>query len=602
MSYYDDSSLFVAPNGYKTSVLFAQKPMDANGQLAFTRSNDTATRVGPDGLIQRVRTNLILQSNTFSNASWTNNTLVTANNQISPDGTLDASTFTSDGAYHGVLQSLTITSVPHTFSIYAKAGNYSIFRIVNVSSLTNVAWFNLSTGVTSGAIGGTSKIEAVGNGWFRCSYSTNSPNTSTTNQGFVLSDAMGSLGGVPSGSTMYFWKSQVETGDIATDYIPTTTTAVSVGPVANLPRLNYPINSDGSVGCPSLLLEPQTTALNQFSESFDNAYWQLKTDVTIEANTTDTLDPAGYYGAEKITETATTARHRLASNGTTSSTVNHTASVFMKKGTARYGFVTYAAGTIYTIIVDLEDGTITQTSTSGTIVAQKVEDYGNGWYRISVTGLSGISGSTQYALQFGSAGSAVPSSYVSNIPSFTGSTSNYLYAWGANLTATSYLQSYVPTLGSASTRGVDVCSKTGISSLIGQTEGTLFVEAKVTLNGRLLLIGTTGNFIEVLVNSAGKVNGFVRTSVTEADIFSAATYATGDTLKIAFAYKVNDFALYVNGTAQGTDTSGNVPTGMAQLIVNDYLGAGYNSANAYSQALLFKTRLSNSELASLTTL
>ena len=60
MSYYDDSSLFVAPNGYKTSVLFAQKPMDANGQLAFTRSNDTATPVGPDGLIEKVRTNLIL--------------------------------------------------------------------------------------------------------------------------------------------------------------------------------------------------------------------------------------------------------------------------------------------------------------------------------------------------------------------------------------------------------------------------------------------------------------------------------------------------------------------------------------------------------------
>jgi hypothetical protein len=247
-----------------------------------------------------------------------------------------------------------------------------------------------------------------------------------------------------------------------------------------------------------LLLEPQTTALNQFSESFDNAYWQLKTDVTIEANTTDTLDPAGYYGAEKITETATTARHRLASNGTTSSTVNHTASVFMKKGTARYGFVTYAAGTIYTIIVDLEDGTITQTSTSGTIVAQKVEDYGNGWYRISVTGLSGISGSTQYALQFGSAGSAVPSSYVSNIPSFTGSTSNYLYAWGANLTATSYLQSYVPTLGAAVTRGADACSKTGISSLIGQTEGTIFVDfqldqAPSDLNGRLLQLWATSD-------------------------------------------------------------------------------------------------------------
>ena len=130
----------------------------------------------------------------------------------------------------------------------------------------------------------------------------------------------------------------------------------------------------------------------------------------------------------------------------------------------------------------------------------------------------------------------------------------------------------------------------------------MFVEAKVTLNGRLLLIGVAGNFIEILINSAGKANGFVRTSVTEADILSTSTYATGDTLKIAFAYKQNDFALYVNGTAQGTDTSGNVPTGMAQLIVNDYLSAGYNSANAYSQALFFKTRLTNAQLAALTTL
>jgi hypothetical protein len=607
MSYYDDSSLFVAPNGYKTSVLFAQKPMDANGQLAFTRSNDTATRVGPDGLIQRVRTNLILQSNTFSNASWTNNTLVTANNQISPDGTLDASTFTSDGAYHGVLQSLTITSVPHTFSIYAKAGNYSIFRIVNVSSLTNVAWFNLSTGVTSGAIGGTSKIEAVGNGWFRCSYSTNSPNTSTTNQGFVLSDAMGSLGGVPSGSTMYFWKSQVETGDIATDYIPTTTTAVSVGPVANLPRLNYPINSDGSVGCPSLLLEPQTTALNQFSESFDNAYWQLKTDVTIEANTTDTLDPAGYYGAEKITETATTARHRLASNGTTSSTVNHTASVFMKKGTARYGFVTYAAGTIYTIIVDLEDGTITQTSTSGTIVAQKVEDYGNGWYRISVTGLSGISGSTQYALQFGSAGSAVPSSYVSNIPSFTGSTSNYLYAWGANLTATSYLQSYVPTLGAAVTRGADACSKTGISSLIGQSEGTLFLDfiykpvfdttqtsyrasiSDGTYAGRVTILAENSNTLSVVITGISLTG-------------STFPIVDGQRYKVAIGYGATT-DVYINGAKVYSYSSG-TPTGTyTRFQFSDATGLASRAfAGPINQALLFKTRLSNSELASLTTL
>jgi hypothetical protein len=501
MSYYDDSSLFVAPNGYKTSVLFAQKPMDANGQLAFTRSNDTATRVAPDGLIEKVRTNLILQSNSHLRS-----------------------------------------------------------------------------------------------------------NTSTTNQGFVLSDAMGSLGGVPSGSTMYFWKSQVETGDIATDYIPTTTTAVSVGPVANLPRIDYPINSDGSVGCPSLLLEPQTTALNQFSESFDNAYWQLKTDVTIEANTTDTLDPAGYYGAEKITETATTARHRLASNGTTSSTVNHTASVFMKKGTARYGFVTYAAGTIYTIIVDLEDGTITQTSTSGTIVAQKVEDYGNGWYRISVTGLSGISGSTQYALQFGSAGSAVPSSYVSNIPSFTGSTSNYLYAWGANLTATSYLQSYVPTLGASVTRGADSCSKQNIAGTLPTAYPfTLFAEFEVTpaIEGQALTFSNIASPTEYfsIDHNTGFYRALSRPSGT-ISLVQSTTPATVGTHKICAVFTSTAIKLFLDGVLESSGANAQA----FNASINDILVGQLRSVsdtgnrNSVKQSIVFKSALSDDEVIDLTTL
>jgi hypothetical protein len=367
--------------------------------------------------------------------------------------------------------------------------------------------------------------------------------------------------------------------------------------VANVPRLDYLGSS-----CPRLLLEPQTTALNQFSESFDNAYWQLKTDVTIEANTTDTLDPAGYYGAEKITETATTARHRVASNVTTLTTVNHTASVFMKKGTARYGFVTFAASTVYTIIVDLEDGTITATSTSGTIVAQKVEDYGNGWYRISVTGLSAVSGSPQYALQFGSAGSAVPSSYVSNIPSFTGSTSNYLYAWGANLTATSYLQSYVPTLGAAVTRGADNASKTGISSLIGQTEGTLFADFTIgrtpasTDRVAILNDGTGNERIGISLGGTGLLYAFVVDGgVTQAEMVRSST--TAGTYKAAFAYKANDFVFYVNGVQVGTDTAGTIPS-CSRLDIGNQLNDGILGGGV-NQALLFKTRLTNAQLAEL---
>ena len=73
MSYYNDASLVLLAQdlGKKAGSVAAQKPMDANGQMTFTRTGDTATRVAPNGLIEKVRTNLILQSNTFSNASWT---------------------------------------------------------------------------------------------------------------------------------------------------------------------------------------------------------------------------------------------------------------------------------------------------------------------------------------------------------------------------------------------------------------------------------------------------------------------------------------------------------------------------------------------------
>ena len=51
------------------------------------------------------------------------------------------------------------------------------------------------------------------------------------------------------------------------------------------------------------------------------------------------------------------------------------------------------------------------------------------------------------------------------------------HVYGAMLEEGSYPTSYIPTYGGASvTRGQDDCNKTGISSLIGQTEGTFFAE------------------------------------------------------------------------------------------------------------------------------
>jgi len=66
---------------------------------------------------------------------------------------------------------------------------------------------------------------------------------------------------------------------------------------------------------------------------------------------------------------------------------------------------------------------------------------------------------------------------------FSPAENNLFYIYGAQLEAGSYPTSYIPTIASTVTRNADVISKTGISSLIGQTEGAVFVD--VNLNSRV---------------------------------------------------------------------------------------------------------------------
>jgi hypothetical protein len=93
--------------------------------------------------------------------------------------------------------------------------------------------FDLQDGViTDGALG---RIQSVGGGWYRCT----SFGADGTTGGVQIFPSNNSLGAGTTNGNILIWKCQYESGDIATDYIATTTAAVSVGPVANLPRLDY---------------------------------------------------------------------------------------------------------------------------------------------------------------------------------------------------------------------------------------------------------------------------------------------------------------------------------------------------------------------------
>ena len=598
-SFYDDASLVVIPSGYKTSKVYAEKPTDGSGDLTFTRTGDTATRVNSAGLIEKVRTNLFLQSQTFDNASWAkSNITVTANTTVAPDGTTTADTFVSLGvtSEHAVRATTSMAvNTEHTASVYVKQTNT---RYAYIRDLTNnaVAIYDLQDGVVSLAAGTSTSITAVGS-FYRISMTFVTPAVIVNNLidlGITTSpSSLSSL--VPVNDTMVFWAAQLETG-VATSYIPTTTAAVSVGPVANVPRLDYL----GST-CPRLLLEPQRTNLVTYSEQLDNAAW-TKLFLGVTAN--NATSPDGSTNAEKLIPDATLNTHLFFQTITPAAGV-YTLSAFFKAG--EYNFACLRLSTDsdtkrFAVVLNLTTGVITATDSLGspTSTSSKVENYGNGWYRLSISSAhaSGIMYPT-----FAVSSTAVPT-FSNSLPLFTGNGTSGIFAYGCQLELGAYSTSLIPTLAASATRGADACSKTGISSLIGQTEGVLFVdwnyENKTDANGSIPIILTgSGGEAYIYVSGAGTLLGELYNSGLQASI--AGAIGSVGRKKIAFAYKQNDFVLYLNGVQIGTDTSGTVGS-LTGLFVGSYYTSGYSSNTGINQALLFKTRLTNAELAELTTL
>ena len=112
MSFYDDASLIMYPSGYKANKIYSLKPTDGSGDLDFTRSNDTATRVNSAGLIEKVRTNLVLQSNTF-NTSWVLSNATVSSGATDPNGGSTAWTLnkTASQTFHLYQNTYTTVSI-----------------------------------------------------------------------------------------------------------------------------------------------------------------------------------------------------------------------------------------------------------------------------------------------------------------------------------------------------------------------------------------------------------------------------------------------------------------------------------------------------------
>jgi hypothetical protein len=145
-----------------------------------------------------------------------------------------------------------------------------------------------------------------------------------------------------------------------------------------------------------------------------------------------------------------------------------------------------------------------------------------------------------------------------------------------------------------------------VSGCIGQTEGTIYVEIIPPTGGtgaNLFLIGdTTSNNFVFLGKNGANLQGIIRSN-NEPIINNSSFALTGGAIKAALGYKSGDYALYANGSvvASGTSaftfTSGLIRTGFASGF--DF--AAPTTVNKFNATALYTTRLSNAELAALTT-
>ena len=371
---------------------------------------------------------------------------------------------------------------------------------------------------------------------------------------------------------------------------------------ANVPRLDY-TNST----CPSILVEGQRTNFITYSEQFNNAVWGAFGS-SITANTT--ISPSGVQDAETITTNTDNSTHGIFQQITTGSSI-YTASAYFKANGYNYACIRIATNsdaTRYAVVISLLDGSITSTDTSGspTNTSYKVEYLENGWYRLSVS-CNHSSGFIYHTV--GISNVAVPT-FSNSLPSFIGNGTSGVFIWGAQLEVGSYATSYIPTTSASVTRNADVISKTGISSLIGQTEGTLYTEIKVSK-----LIGTASRYIFHLSDGTANNRIYIAFSgassnVLRARIFNGGTLqcsintsaiTTTGTYKLALAYKNNDIVFYVNGVQIGTDTSATIPTCSRVDLGHNYSGVS-QFGDSINNSNIWKTRLTNSQLAQLTTI
>ena len=308
-------------------------------------------------------------------------------------------------------------------------------------------------------------------------------------------------------------------------------------------------------GCGNWLLEPQSTNLVTYSEDFSQ--WTLGSNATLSYES-DIVAPDGSLGVYRLTLPAQSSTFLLSNSFTGQNPL--ALSIYAKSAATNNDF-------------NLFDGT-----TSSSLKTATSE-----WQRFDYVG----SGSQLAIVNQGD-------TFITDI-----------YIWGAQAEALSYATSYIPTNGAIATRLADAATNSGNATLINSTEGVLYAEmASLADDGTKRYIslsdGSNSNDVRLYFDTNGYISALTKVGGSTQAFLQSNAYTQTDFNKIAFKYKENDFALWIDGVEVATDNLGsvNVANTLNELAFFGNNLPFYGKAKALA---VFKEALTDAELQSLTT-
>jgi len=235
--------------------------LDSDGILKTASTNIPRIEYDAEGnrlglLVEESRTNLLTYSEDFSNSDWTKSQATFESSSTSaPDGTNTADKIIPDATnnVHLIYRVTAISSGNYTEKVFAKSGGYSKIVLREGSVTGAYATFDLTSGsIIEQGLGGSGNIKSVGNGWFSISLTYNNTGSNHGTRIYILDNNYSS--GSPllydfqgdGTSGVYIWGAQLEAGEFATSYIPTSgSTATRSADFASIATSAFGYNNKG---------------------------------------------------------------------------------------------------------------------------------------------------------------------------------------------------------------------------------------------------------------------------------------------------------------------------------------------------------------------